>query len=245
MNVYIYDDFLDKIKYNKVLNKVEIRLTDLGLNGKIIRLGSIKNVQSIIRNELKRGAKTIIPVGNNKTISKVINAILSDNLTENTVPIGIIPIGDNNSIAKSLGIKDEEAACDILLARRVKRISTGMANNIYFLSQLSVKTEDTELKINNDYSISCKESGQINIINIPDEKCSTQNILYNPEEDILHLEIVSRLKDRSHFIIKELDINNPKSTVLIDKSLELQTPVHISLSNKSVYMIVGKERSFV
>ena len=38
---------------------MEIRLTDLGLNGKIIRLGGIKNIKGTIQNEIKLGAKTI------------------------------------------------------------------------------------------------------------------------------------------------------------------------------------------
>ena len=78
MNIYIYDDYLNKSKYSRVLNRVEIRLTDLGLNGKIIRLGAIKNIRDVIQNEIKSGAKTIIAVGNNQTVNKIIGEIDSN-----------------------------------------------------------------------------------------------------------------------------------------------------------------------
>ena len=48
MHVYIYDDYLAKGKYNKAINRMEIRITDLGLNGKILRLSGIKNVKAAI-----------------------------------------------------------------------------------------------------------------------------------------------------------------------------------------------------
>ncbi len=108
MNTYIYDDFLNKGRYRRALNKVEIRLTDLVLNGKIIRLGSIKNVKEVIQTEIKNGVKTIVAVGNNATANKVISAMITNkayDFFQKDVLFSIIPIGDNNSIATSFGIK--------------------------------------------------------------------------------------------------------------------------------------------
>jgi hypothetical protein len=82
MHVYIYDDYLNKGKYHKVINRIEIRLTDLGLNGKIIRLGDIKNIKGTIQNEIKLGAKTIIAVGNNQTVNKIIGALVDADIYE-------------------------------------------------------------------------------------------------------------------------------------------------------------------
>ena len=124
MNIFIYDSFLNQKKYDRLLARVETRITDLGLNGKISRLSPTRNVSETITNELKRGAKTIIAVGNNKTINQIINS-----LAGSQAPLGIIPIGeDNNDIAKSLGIESIEAACDILSARLLVKIDLGLAN---------------------------------------------------------------------------------------------------------------------
>ena len=101
MHVYIYDDYVNEKKYNNSLAHIETRITDLGLNGKIIRLGVMKNALEAITNEIKRGAKTIIAVGNDKTINKIINAIINyeiSNQIENNTPLGIIPVGEKNNL---------------------------------------------------------------------------------------------------------------------------------------------------
>jgi len=35
MHVYVYDSFLNQKKYDRILARLETRITDLGLNGKI------------------------------------------------------------------------------------------------------------------------------------------------------------------------------------------------------------------
>jgi len=70
MNVYIYDDFLNKSKYNRAINRLEIKLTDLGLNGKIVRLGAIKNIHDAVEGEIKNGAKPLLLLEIMKPYSK-------------------------------------------------------------------------------------------------------------------------------------------------------------------------------
>jgi len=45
----------------------------LGLNGKIIRLGLLENINEAVENEIKRGAKTIVAVGSDKTVHKIMD----------------------------------------------------------------------------------------------------------------------------------------------------------------------------
>ena len=150
MHVYIYDDYLNKSKYKKTINRLEIRLTDLGLNGKIIRLGGIKNIKGTIQNEIKLGAKTIVAVGNNQTVNKIVGAIIDTDIYgdfQKKTLLGIIPIGDDNSVAASFGIKDKEEACNILLARRVEKIDLGLVGDHYFLNQATIPSLGTILEI--------------------------------------------------------------------------------------------------
>ena len=44
MYYYLYDSRLNDKKYNNVIAKIETRLTDLGINGKINRLSFLKNI---------------------------------------------------------------------------------------------------------------------------------------------------------------------------------------------------------
>lgn len=244
MHVYIYDEYLNKSKYNKSINRMEIRLTDLGLNGKIIRLGGIKNIKGTIQNEVRLGAKTIIAVGNNQTVNKIIGAIIDTEIYgdfQKKTLLGIIPIGDENSIATSFGIKNEEDACNILLARRVEKIDLGLVGRYYFLNQASIASAGTTLDID-DYSLEVHEKGEVQIINLlsnPKEKINS-----NPHDGRLELLIRTRKKDQTFLTIKKVKVTNPNEKLIIDGIVEVETPAEISIIQNKVNVIVGKERLF-
>ncbi|MGI6373834.1 MAG: diacylglycerol/lipid kinase family protein [Patescibacteria group bacterium] len=242
MYVYIYDEYLNRPKYSRTINKLETRLTDLGLNGKIIRLSGIKNVKNAVQHEIKLGARTIIAVGNNQTVNKIMGAIIEVETTGETRPLlGIIPIGTDNSIATSFGIKDIEEACSILLARRIEKIDLGLVNNYYFLNQASIQSLNTLIKID-DYSLEITERGIVKVINLlsdPKEKIKS-----NPHDGKLDVLIKTRKRDESIITTKKLLITNPQEKLIIDEVLELNTPVEVSVMKNKISVIVGKNRSF-
>ena len=146
MNIFIYDSFLNQKKYDRLLARLETRITDLGLNGKICRLSLMRNIGDTVKNELKRGAKTIIAVGNNKTVNQIINS-----LAGGAVPLGLIPIGqENNDLARGLGIESVDQACDILSARLLTRLDLGLANQTYFLGPAAIENQGTIVDISHD-----------------------------------------------------------------------------------------------
>jgi len=252
MHVYIYDSYINQKKYDKAIAMIETRLTDLGLNGKIARLGLMKNIPDLVQNELKRGAKTITAVGNDQTVCQVINA-----LAGNAAPLGIIPVGKNNNfIATSLGITSSQEACDILSARRIMKLDLGRANQNFFLANANITTLGTIVEIDQDYSIETAESGIVNIVNFTtgEEKLpisSTQN-KFNPTDGILEFFIVTgqdrkflkKITGKSIFSFKSLTIINKDYPVILDQVLKISTPVEISVAKQILNVIVGKERSF-
>jgi len=259
MHIYIYDNYINNKKFDGILAQIETRITDLGLNGKIIRLGIMKNIQEAVENELKRGAKTIVAVGNNITINNIINALVKVGMRGQLgleVPLGIIPVGEeNNSIAFALGIKPGVAACDFLSARRIEKLDIAQINNDYFLSQAEITSQGTILKIDKDYSIEITEPGAIDVINLSTFADLPENIKPNPQDGQLELYIKTKkvkkyikLKtglNQSFFPIKKLTIFNPKASVIIDHSLEIKTPADINVLRKKLNIIIGKERSFL
>ena len=210
MHVYIYDDYLSRSKYNRAINRVEIRLTDLGLNGKIIRLGGIKNIKNTIQNEVKLGAKTIIAVGNNQTVNRIIGAVIEadtyGDFQKKTV-IGIIPVGGDNSIAASFGITDEEEACNIILARRVEKIDLGLAGGHYFLNQATIPSQGTTIEIG-DYSLESAERGEVKVINLLSGL--KEKIPSNPHDGKLEILIRAGRKDESFIRAPKFRLGNPK-----------------------------------
>jgi len=244
MHVYIYDDYLNKNKYNRAINRLEIRLTDLGLNGKIIRLDAVKNIKSAIQNEIKNGSKTIVAVGNNQTINKIIGAIIESDIYsdfQQKTLLGIIPIGDDNSIANSFGIKNIDEACNILLARRIEKIDIGLAGENYFLNQSTIESAGTILEING-CMIESSDRGEIKIINLLSDKGET--IKSNPHDGKLEILIRTRRRDQSFLTVKSLKIYNPKHKLIVDNVVEIDTPVEITTRTDKLNVIVGRDRLF-
>ncbi len=257
MHIYIYDDYVNTKKYDDSLAQIETRITDLGLNGKIIRLGVMKNVQDALSNELKRGANTVIAVGNDKTVNKLINALIYYKKTqaETDVPLGIIPVGEkNNLIAAALGIRRSGEACDVLSARRIETINVARANSHYFLSQATVSGPGTILKIDKDYSIEIKAAGEISVINLPLAAPAPVHAKSSPQDKKLELVIQARTQKSfgklktglspSLFSLKKITMINEKNPIIIDNALELTGPVEISLAKETLNVIVGKDRNF-
>lgn len=133
MYFYIYDSFLSDKKFERDLALVETRLTDLGISGKIGRLTPFVSARGLIRDEARRGARTVVVVGNDETVSKAVEGI-----GEEKVALGIIPVGAPTYIADSLGIPYGVDACDVLSKRMTRKIDLGTVNGRLFLSDVRI-----------------------------------------------------------------------------------------------------------
>lgn len=237
--------------------RIETRITDLGLNGKIIRLDVMKNINEAVENEMKRGAKTIVAVGDDRTVNKIINAMIKAEIHTQMsaeIPFGIIPIGkENNKIADCLGIGEAEEAGDVLSARRIEKIDVAQAGNNYFLAQARIESRGTTLEMGKDYSIEVMEGGEINIINLSTFSNLPENANSNPQDGVLELYIKTKgsrtltkfnpEENQSLFSLKKLTIINKKSSIILDDNVKITTPAEISVTKK-LNIIVGKRRGF-
>lgn len=246
MNAYIYDDFLNKSRYRRAINRVEIRLTDLGLNGKIIRLGAIKNVKEAIQAEIKNGIKNIIAVGNNETANKVISAMIANKaygFFQKDILFSIIPIGDNNSIAASFGIKKDEDACNILLARRIKPIDIGLAGNNIFLNKAELFSDSAKIEIDEDYTLELTKKTTVKIINLNDNPDLIFKERVDPCDNHLNLIINGKGIDNTFITSNNIKISGP-GELLLDESVSIPLPAEIGIISEKINIIVGKDRSF-
>ncbi|NCD00646.1 hypothetical protein EOL94_00945 [bacterium] len=248
MNLYLYDDFLNKGKYQKTISKIETRITDLGLTGKIIRLNNLKNIDKIIQEEVKKGARTIIPVGNDKTFTKALKAITREELNYffKDIILSFIPI-EKSEIGLSLGIKNFSDACNLLLARRIEEIELARVNKLYFLTVSKIENSNKKITINSSYSIELLKNSSAYIVNIPNQKLYNKiaNISQNNEKDLfLYIE---NKNSYSFFPFKKISISKEdgkSSEIIIDYGIKEKLPINISISNKKIKLIVGKNRLF-
>ena len=260
MHVYIYDNFLSQKKYESVLARIETRTTDLGLNGKIVRLGVMHSLADAVANEIKKGAKTITAVGQNELFHKIVNVFARlgrQNVMINNVPLGFIPVGrKNGSLAAFFGIEPDENACDILSARRIERLDLGRINDHYFLAEAKIASRGTKIEIDGDYSIEIMGGGEISVINLPVETVLPKSVKTNGQDGQLELYIRA---DRPKKLLplkfrpdnpsvlpfnKIIITNSLNEPVTIDGSASVATPVEITLAKEKINVIVGKGRRF-
>ncbi len=253
MYQYIYDSFLNDAKFFAALSAVESRITDLGMNGKIDRLSIFKNVREIISEGTKRGTKTLVVVGNDLTLNRVINAVPNFN----DVTLGFIPLGPKNKIAKILGIPEGVAAVDVLSFRRIEKIDLGQINDCFFLSEIEVLSPKVVLRCNKSFNVLPKEGSHVAIYNLPVKLNLREQGFLNPQDGFFEACVEPNLKfgkflfkikgncETSVFLFKSLSINGDlKSAVLVDDSKVMNVPVEIKVFPRKLKMIIGKERFF-
>lgn len=249
MYLYLYDSFLNNKKYGKLLAKIETRLTDLGVGGKIFRLSPLRNTTELLNDEVKNGVKTVVVVGNDKSFTEVINVA-----TKLDVTLGIIPVGSGNTIAKMLGVNSPDEACNIIAARIVEKMDLGKANGIYFLSSISVTVGQVTIECENKFRLKPQSQDQITICNLkPAHAQAGQEGHFNPRDGMLEVLVQpasrglfrKQAAQQSVVPFKELAIRSRESLpVTTDGKKVLKTPVQVKIIPKKLRVIVGKGRMF-
>ena len=165
MYCYLYDEYIqENKKFERELLKIENRLTDLGISGKVSRLALFRNAEEMIRDEIDRGVSTVVVLGNDETIRKVIDVVAGSD-----VALGIIPIGPNNELARLMGIPEGVDACDVLSARRVERIDVGTVNGRRFVTGLSMPNFRAEITCEDKFRVtSVARQAELTIRNLAD-----------------------------------------------------------------------------
>lgn len=253
MYVYLYDNFLDKRKYDSTIKEIENRLTDFGIAGKIIRLKNFTNPDAVIKEEVRRGAETIVIVGNDNTFGKVLSKGAPSD-----VLFGFLPIGKNNSIAEVLGIPKGVEACETLSRRRKMKLDVGWFNNQYFINQLHIPPAEINVEYDEQFTVSpTKGKIELAICNLQpfywgDDQ---QKVDVHPQDGKLEafLRPVEKkgwfgsyeYDDVSVFPFEEMVVrgDNPFKVVADGKESK-EVEVKIRLAKNRIDMVVGKDRDF-
>lgn len=253
MYVYLYDNFIKQKRYDSTIKSIETRLTDFGIAGKIIRLQSFTNAQSLIEDEVKKGITGVVIVGNDATFGQVLSRAATCKVT-----FGFLPIGPENSIAQVLGIPVGEAACDVLSRRRKVALDVGWVNNRYFISQLHIPPSDIKVAYDEKFIVTPKLNKMELVV------CNLQPFTWHGRDDkdiVVHpqdgkLEAFLRplakkgffkevYEDPSIFPFEEMIVASKTPFVVeADGKRTKETQIKIKLAKRRVEMIVGKERKF-
>lgn len=163
MYYYVYDEFVQDPKFERDLALIETRLTDLGIAGKIARLALFRDPKELIKDEIRKGVKTIVAVGNDRTLRRVIDAA-----GDSGVAIGVIPVGKENiELASILGIPAGVEACDILSARIIEELDIGEVNARRFLHAVYVpQASQVEVTVDRGFILSAYRKCTVEVRNL-------------------------------------------------------------------------------
>lgn len=162
MYVYVYDGFVTDKRHEKLLSRVETRLTDLGISGRIERLTMFKDIGEIVADARAQGCETIVAVGNDGTVGRLIDVVGTQDMA-----FGVIPIGDGpHAIAGLLGVDEGVEACNILSRRVLHTMDLGRINDHYFLSSVHIPRTRASISCNGQYSVIPTEDNEVRVCNL-------------------------------------------------------------------------------
>jgi diacylglycerol kinase family enzyme len=254
MYVYLYDNFLKQRKYDGIVKSIETRLTDFDIAGKIIRLQNFTNAGKLVEDEIRRGAKTIVIVGNDSTFGHVLSRAANTRIT-----FGFIPIGQHNEIAEVLGIPEGAEACDILARRRRIKLDVGWVNNRYFISKLHIFPHDIRVEYDEKFAVSStKKKIELVVCNLQPytwkHKSRGKEYVVHPQDGKLEAFLCplassgifgDKYEEPSIFPFEEMVVTSRKPFIVeADGKQSKETKIKIRLAKGRINMIVGKERRF-
>lgn len=254
MYLYIYDTFLNDKKYSPLLSKIESRLADLEIKGKISHLNILKNMDEIVNDGIKQGVETVVAVGDDQTFSKIVNIIADKEVT-----LGIIPINDDSKIAQILGIPAGEAACDVLAQRLIRKLDLGKINHQYFLDSATIYNPDITIHFDKFQISPTTRHAIVSLCNLgflTANQTIYQNKVSIPNDGLLEAVIaplkkgffskVKQINKQSVFQFKKIKITSKgePATVTIDQQAVFKTPIEVSVAPQKLRVIVGSKRLF-
>lgn len=158
---YLYDDFLADRPFERDLAAIETSLSSLGIFGRIGRLALFRSAKELVAGMVREGATTVVVVGNDTTLDRVMWF-----LPDLPVTVGYLPISGPSSIAEFLNIPVGVASCETLAARHVETLDVGKVDDRYFLQEISLPATSAALEIEGQYRISPSLGGSLSIRNL-------------------------------------------------------------------------------
>jgi YegS/Rv2252/BmrU family lipid kinase len=109
----------------------------------------VVSVHSESHKIVEAGVDAVVVVGGDGTITHAVPRALKAG-----IPIGIVPVGTFNELARTLGIPlDVAGACDLIAAGHTRSIDVGRVNGCFFLAEASIgissraaRWQNTEIK---------------------------------------------------------------------------------------------------
>jgi diacylglycerol kinase family enzyme len=225
----------------------ENRLTDFGIFGKVIRITTFTNPGSILQDEVRRGAKTAIIVGNDDTFARVMARC-----AHLSIIFGFISVEEQSTIGHLLGIPSDVGACDVISRRKIEKIDVGSVNDRFFFRQIMIEGGGMKVVSDDIFSIAPEHEAQIAICNLDvPEWIEHQSIRPQDGRLTVYVRPVKKSLFRKKFERPTM-LQSSHVTVkgekpffcTIDGIVAKEQYIDARVSGKTFSVIVGKARKF-
>ncbi|MEW6610595.1 MAG: diacylglycerol kinase family protein [Patescibacteria group bacterium] len=161
---YFFDSSLHHKRFQHNIARIETRITDLGIKGKVTRLTPLHDLREAIEQSLAQGTRTLIAIGNDYLLSRIASVLRH----YPKCVLGIIPLGNGPfSIARNLGIPEGMSACDTIAARRIEVFDAGIMNNEdLFISVVEIRNTLCSIECNAQYYLTPLSASYTTIQNL-------------------------------------------------------------------------------
>lgn len=253
MFFYFYDTFVTDKAQASLLNAIESRIIELGINGRVEKLTPLRNMKELLEAGVKHEAHTVVVVGNDTTFVRAVNIV-----APYTTVLGYIPFPGPTTLGTIFGLGDSLTACDVLSRRIVTTINLAKANQSYFLGNLVIDhAQNLKVECDDRYTItSLADDAKLTIENFGDISTIPQPHQVYGKYPKLHV-CLQPIKTK-HGFFKQTTVSQISTqvlankltlshldqplTVVIDGEMKLKTPLTITLKPKQLKIIVGKDR---
>lgn len=120
--------------------KIKDILGDLGIAGETVSPSAARTIEELTHLGIIKGYSTIVAVGDEALVNKVITVIATEKTAKDVV-LGIIPENFQSALARKIGANDLNSACSILKQRRLSTTNLVLLDpNKYFITEAIIKT---------------------------------------------------------------------------------------------------------
>lgn len=240
MYVYIYDKMTKEPQHEALLTSIETRLIEFGMNGKVEKLAVFKDLERVVDQYVKKGAHTLVAVGDDTTLRAVIQATHTHDIV-----VGFIPL-KKTEWSERLRIPAGLDACEVLSKRLIRSCALGIAKHVPVLEGCSfLATPDVWIRCDDQYTITFTENAICRMWNDSTQDIDSEHNAAQWRIDITP-EKTSRFKKRPHtrsqLFASSCMIGSSTHHIplRIDEHIELQSPCELTLHAQRISLIIGK-----
>lgn len=211
MRIYFIDDWTNEKKYRREVDNLDMMLTQHGLAGRRVKLSRLYDLEAGIKEAARAGIKTFVAVGNDNTISRLLNIFvrltdiagaITQNKRENQVLIqnpaagaclAFLPIGrENQRITRALGGANLSAAAAALRQHHTTIIDLGCLNNRHYFVTAAYFGARASLGFSRYSVSSLRPEHEVAVGNVcfPGQENSTARYGASPHDGVLEAAII-------------------------------------------------------